>query len=77
MTAGSASTSFTASLSFLTTGSGVPAGAISTIGVWASKPEMPASSRVGTSGSWAARRRLVTAIGRSLPERIWPIDAGT
>jgi hypothetical protein len=54
----------------------VPAGAISTSGVWASKPETPASSSVGTSGSWLARRRLVTAIGRSLPERIWPIDAG-
>ncbi|MNT52458.1 hypothetical protein D3C72_1894860 [compost metagenome] len=41
-----------------------------------SRPLMPDSARVGTSGSRLLRSALVTASGRSLPAWIWLIAPG-
>ena len=53
--------------SFSTMSGGVLAGASSPIQMPASKPGMPASSIVGTSGRMPARLGCATAIGLSVP----------
>src|SRR5690606_27443188 len=64
-------------LSVLTTAAGVPAGASTPYQVLTSKPLIPDSATVGTSGTDELRLAEVTASGRSLPDLIWPMADGS
>ena len=60
--------SFISSCSRLTTGAGVPAGALSTCHDTSSRSfTLSASASVGTSGSVGSRNAVVTASARNLP----------
>ncbi|MNV62302.1 hypothetical protein D3C71_1548430 [compost metagenome] len=56
---------------------GVPAGMNRPYQVLTSKPLMPLSAMVGTSGREVERLAEVTARARSLPALIWPMAEGT
>jgi len=65
-----------AASSFLTIGTGVPAGAISANQVCATTSSTPASASVGTFGRSDRRGGTVRASGRRLPETICGMTAG-